>query len=260
MNLSANCLFHITPKIEYLKSILNNGFHPRYCIEEIGSFSPYVSEKEMIANPIVCFCDIPLNSIKEHILKYGYFGLGMTKDWGRKNGISPVTYVYKHSSTGDLIRFISWKAFEMEVNPSNDQFLGLVQILKSYYKTSEGQMYKDGKFQDTIYNFYNEREWRYVPFGLIEKAAEKEPNIRAFLEKEIFDNEEQREKNNGILAAYCSINFEPNDIKYLIVKAQTDLSNLADFIETSYLKDAEKKVVRNFISRIYVLDELMEDL
>lgn len=101
MNLSANSLFHITPNIDFLISILKNGFSPRYCIEEIGFFTPFSEEKELVAQPMICFCDIPMGAIQEHITKYGSYGLGMSKTWGIAKCISPVTYVYPHSSTAD---------------------------------------------------------------------------------------------------------------------------------------------------------------
>jgi len=260
MNLSANTLFHITPSINFLKSILSNGFAPRYCIEEIGFFTPFTNGSEMIAQPMVCFCDIALSSIKEHVNKYGAFGLGMTKEWGRSNGISPVTYVYEHSSTANLIRLITWKTLEMRVNDESSQFLGLLQILKNYYKSASGHMYKNGKFQDILYNFYDEREWRYVPFGLIEKVASIEPEIRAFLEKEIFDNEKEREKNNSILFRNCTLKFKHEDVKYIFVKSHADFELLSDFIEDEYLKNESKNIKRNFIGKIHIIDSLMEDI
>jgi hypothetical protein len=260
MNLSANTLFHITPKIEFLESILTNGFAPRYCIEEIGFFTPFTNGSETVAQPMVCFCDIGLASISEHVNKYGFFGLGMTKEWGSSKGISPVTYVYEHSSTADLIRFILWKTFEMKVNDESNQFLGLLQILKNYYKSSKGHMYKDGKFQDKLYNFYDEREWRYVPFGEIEKAASKIPEIRAFLEKEIFDNIDVRENNNSILQEHCSLKFNYKDIKYIFVKTNEDFERLSDFIEQNYLRNQSKSVQRNMIGKIQVMENLMEDI
>ena len=260
MNISANTLFHITPKIEFLKSMLSNGFAPRYCIEEIGFFTPFTSDSAMVAQPMVCFCDITLSTINEHVTKYGSFGLGMTKQWGQKNGISPVTYVYEHSSTADLIRFIVGKTFEMKINDDSNQFLGLLQILKNYYKASSGHMYKNGKFQSELYNFYNEREWRYVPFGQIEKSAEFEPSIRTFLEKEAFDNENVKERNNTILSKYCSLKFKHTDIKYLFVKNEKDFEILSDFIENDYLEGSDKQTIRKFIGKIQILDNLMEDI
>lgn len=87
-NLSADTLFHFTDRLENIISILENGFYPRYCMEQIN-------EKE-IAIPIVCFCDIPLSQIKNHINNYGKYGIGLKKEWGIENGLNPVFYANFH--------------------------------------------------------------------------------------------------------------------------------------------------------------------
>lgn len=61
MVLSSSTLFHFTPKMEYLLSILQDGFWPRYCVEK-GWGNNYID----FALPMVCFCDIPLAQISEH--------------------------------------------------------------------------------------------------------------------------------------------------------------------------------------------------
>lgn len=35
---------------------------------------------------MVCFCDV-----------YGHYGIGLTKEWGIRNGVSPVLYPYDQS-------------------------------------------------------------------------------------------------------------------------------------------------------------------
>lgn len=260
MNVSANSLFHITPKLEFLINILKNGFHPRYCIEEIGFFTPFTKDNEMVGQPMICFCDIPLGAIGEHVNKYGFYGIGMKKEWGKTKGISPVTYVYPHSATGDLIRLLSLKSFFLLHEDKHDQFLGLTQIIKNYFKSISGHMYKDGKFGEVEYNFYNEREWRYVPFGEIEKLFGKVENVRSFLEKIDFDQIDIREKHNAIMSEYCSLKFTVSDIKYLFVKDDKDFEILVDFIETDYLKDHESRNIGRLISKIQILDNLMSDI
>jgi len=45
----------------------------------------------------VSFCDIPYKDTKIHRQCYGNYGLVMEKDWGIKNGISPVRYIHKNA-------------------------------------------------------------------------------------------------------------------------------------------------------------------
>lgn len=47
---------------------------------------------DFVAFPMVCFCDIPLSRIDEHIGFYGRFGIGMTRKWAEQNGLNPVLY------------------------------------------------------------------------------------------------------------------------------------------------------------------------
>lgn len=260
MNISANCLFHITPEINYLISILENGFYPRYCIEEVGFFTAFAGfDKVMVAQPMVCFCDIPLSSMKAHVEKYGYFGIGMDKTWGRAKAISPVTYVYPHSATGDLLRFISFKTLLL-YEERHEQFFGLMMILKNYYKAIEGHMYKEGKFGSEIFNFYDEREWRYIPFNKIEELAKDNPTIKSFLEKEVFDDLTLREQHNTLISNPCALKFNPTDIKYLFVKADSDLEILTEYIEKNYMRGKSSREITSLISKIIVLERLLQDM
>src|SRR5437773_4048710 len=94
---SANTLFHFTGTMENLFNILNNVFRPRFCLENYnvltaGELSP--SEDYEWAVPMVSFCDLPLSQTGFHLSVYGDYGIGMTKSWGKRNGIAPVLYVY----------------------------------------------------------------------------------------------------------------------------------------------------------------------
>ena len=112
--LSANTLFHFTKK-EAILGILNSGFRASFCLEFDESEGHPIEAKYIT---MVCFCDLPISMLdnhingykwvfkgKEHEFKgYGRFGLGMTKEWGIKNMLNPVTYVNPSSiySIGSL--------------------------------------------------------------------------------------------------------------------------------------------------------------
>ncbi|WP_115373813.1 abortive infection system antitoxin AbiGi family protein [Adhaeribacter pallidiroseus] len=102
MSLSANTLFHFTSNIDYLIGILVNGFLPRYSLEDFTfaypeSRNPGIKHPFKIGVPMTCFCDIRLTQTKNHSATYGKFVIGMQKEWGIKNRITPVTYFHPYS-------------------------------------------------------------------------------------------------------------------------------------------------------------------
>jgi hypothetical protein len=76
MKPKSHTLFHFTKNVEFVKNILLDGFWPRYCLEDL---SWYVFDVGYVAFPMVCFCDIPLSRINEHVGFYGEYGIGVTK-------------------------------------------------------------------------------------------------------------------------------------------------------------------------------------
>lgn len=104
MNISSDSLFHFTKKLDSVLSIVENGFRYNYLEEEIP-FSGYPSSP--FSNPgiikyinfctAICFCDVPFNLINEHRSQYGSYVIGLKKDWGIKNGITPIRYIHYYS-------------------------------------------------------------------------------------------------------------------------------------------------------------------
>src|SRR5690606_37850901 len=99
MAVSSSNLLHFTNSLEVIKSIINKGFYARYSKESFSHMLSYQDEKQFIYIPCVCFCDIPLNQITEHVNDYGKYALALNREWGMKNGISPVVYSYSDCLT-----------------------------------------------------------------------------------------------------------------------------------------------------------------
>ncbi len=97
----SSTLFHFTKHESSFFSILKNGFWAKYCLEDIQWQNGGV---DFVAFPMVCFCDIPLGRISEHVDFYGSYGIGLTKEWAKKNNLNPVAYL---SSGSHLINSIN---------------------------------------------------------------------------------------------------------------------------------------------------------
>jgi hypothetical protein len=236
--ISANTLFHFTNSIDNIKNILTNNFLPRYCLERIDFFSKNTEEID-IGIPMVCFCDIPLSQITEHINTYGEYAIGLSKDWAIKKGISPVFYIHKKSSTCILLNGLWSSAIrndaikaELKKNQNiilnNDNSFATMDAMGIifYLKKHIGDMWRNNTLKRNIL-FYNEREWRYVPE--LNKLTKLNP--RLIINKEEYDNEEKRIIENRKIASLY-LPFIPNDIKYIIVNKETERIDMARAIDT----------------------------
>jgi len=170
MTVSSNVLFHFTDKREHLLNILRNNFSARYC-PEYGPLEEATEAKHpppKYARPMVCFCDLPLFLIKDHLTRYGPYGIGMKKTWGMKGGIGPVLYTHKRAYTLKIIKSISsLRRLRNNVMETDPILVSETQWLMNLAKSYEGPCWHRGKFRDRV-KFYDEREWRYIPVILHE--------------------------------------------------------------------------------------------
>lgn len=116
------------------------------------------------AIPMVCFCDIPLSQIKNHVKYYGYYAIGLDKKWGMKSKISPVLYTYRDSLTGDSLYNGLRKVIELR-EAAIPKWIALGNLIKflNFIKPYEGKLWRKDKYIEGTVRFYDEREWRYVP-------------------------------------------------------------------------------------------------
>jgi hypothetical protein len=147
-NLSASVLFTFTPRIDYLFQMLQNGITPRYVYERLP-----IGKKYYIA-PMKCFCDIPLGMVKNHMQRYGFYGLGLKKSFLQKHRVTPVVYLHKNS-----LAYFNLNSTAGE-NMENAPFIPLLKrYLGDDYFFSESR----SQPQKKRIHFYDEREWRYIP-------------------------------------------------------------------------------------------------
>jgi hypothetical protein len=100
--------------------------------------------------------------------------------------------------------------------------------------------------------FYNEREWRFVP------QLANDDEHRFGLSQEGFLEETTRKQANVELADRSRISFEPNDIKYLIVRREEEIVPLIKEVETIKGKYSYDDV-RLLFSRLISAEQIRSD-
>jgi len=267
--LSANALFHFTPKIEWLASILEHGFKPRYCEEFNSDVDDVPGFIENASIPMTCFCDIPLSSIAEHARHYGKdkkggYGIGLKKNNRFMQKLNPVLYFNKSSGVVSMLEEIQSRLIYissglsklsaeqhvldgkkysikiedigekhlriMNLRSNSDQLINLLFNLRAYLKPYQN---KEGH-----YRYYDEKEWRYIPDFKIppftgEAYSHRDhPFILRMKEGFFEDTQKMKENLNESINQHPSLWLPifAEDIKYLIVKSEQEIHLLLDLV------------------------------
>lgn len=304
--LSANTLFHFTSK-DALLGILKTGFRPAYSDE----FGHDVIGRSLstITIPMVCFCDLPLSRLDNHIKgfdwehngekqfskKYGNFGLGMSKEWGITKRLNPVLYATQESAVMEFIGtsyntlLKLYKTYgnkwEKEENPFKGYFdnpltqamsigspptpetystfralrtalsnvASTFSQIKPYRNLSTGQIY------------YNEREWRYVvPYTTNYRGNAplfwKTPNGQLFplVNPKHSNYEYNIEEIKPILAQDYMLNFQSDDIKYIIVESKSDISDIINLLRSLPEKYSNESI-NELTTKILTCEQIHND-
>ncbi len=247
MPLSSNSLIHFTNDKECLKGILEDNFQIFNCRESVvlgGRRTSWVI-------PMVSFCDIPLSEVKEHISKYGHYGIGMTKEWAISQGLNPVLYMAQNSMLSESYR----KAWNGALDTSEDDDIwtmeqrNLCDVLR-YVKNYEGELArKDTKINN--YRFSDEREWRYVP-----PHSEDYEFLVAQEWYAIKSNKSDCDKKLLPLR----LEFEPSDIKYIIIDNDTEIGEFIDHLRRAKGKNFSLHEVERLTTRILTVEQIMSDI
>lgn len=248
MAISSNSVIHFTNKLENLDGILKKrGFKIKFCAEnlKLNSFTlPF-------AHPMVCFCDIPLSEVKNHVDSYGSYGIGLYKSWAKKSGLNPVLYIDEYSDTANLIKnafermLSSYKNAEPLDENINDALFNLTQFCKNY----DGQL-KNGKINTDNYIFYNEREWRYVPNTQIISQEKR----YVFLEDY---NNDKNKHNQSLENLFLEFNIE--DISYIIVNDADEIPDILNLINREYEDLYTAKQLKILGTKILTINQIFND-
>lgn len=238
-------LFHFTKNMEILKAVLKEGFWPRYCLEDVQWQGRKAND--FIAFPMVCFCDIPMSRIAEHVGFYGSFGIGLTKEWGAKNNLNPVIYFTGDNPLHGAIRKLTEVVIELD---EKEKKAGLksVRYILAHSKPTKGRMIISG--EPLQKDFYQESEWRYVP---------QNEEIDEYLSFKEYHIEERLEESNNKTAKLCKLRFLPSDVKYIFVPSDSEIPAIMNFIQ-SELDMYPSADIKLLMSRVTSLESVSLDM
>jgi len=254
MALSSNTLTHFTSKKEALFGILEGHFKIYFCKEVIRSVK---NKRWSFYSPMVSFCDIPMSEIKDHIKKYGSYGIGLTKEWAMRNGLNPVIYVAHNSALSEsyraamqyLLRESDDAAEDVPEEVGDNEYMAQVALadVLRYMKNYEGPLERKGQ-KNPNYRFSDEREWRYVP--------PYSDEIEMLVTMSVFEeNKEVYEDKYG----NCKLEFAPNDIKYIIIKNDSEIHEVLDHLRRVVGKKHTHEDVERLTTRILTTDQIEGD-
>jgi hypothetical protein len=249
--LSPNTLFHFTPSLSNLLGILENTFYPRYCYDEFDLVDNDSQRFIEDAIPMVCFCDIPLSLLMNHINTYGQYGLGMTKEWGLRKGLNPVIYFNKNSHLAtkfsELTNSLLWK--RTLAGQAVNEIMG-------YIKPYEGTLYRNGRDVKKNVRFYDEHEWRYVP----DISTLNDKGIETFLQRHMYLNQEAlREANDKLGMEATRLSFSAEDIKYIIIEDEDQINTMIKRVRAIKSRRYNEDTVDKLASRIITVRQIKED-
>ena len=243
MSLSSNSIIHLTDKKNFLEGIIKEGFKIRLCKENI------ILNEEPIEFrvPMVSFCDIPLSQIKDHIEKYGDYGIGLTKEWAQRKGLNPVLYVETNSHLSkSLSSLINRFLFGGGTLKEEKESIDMLRYLKNY----QGDLTRKTETK-ADYRFSDEREWRFVP-------DHNTPCV-FLMGSKLSISDESWEKSRTQLDKLV-LKFEPNDIKYIIIKDDNEISYFVNFLRNDIEKHHKPHDIDRLSTRILTSKQIMTDV
>lgn len=236
-SISSLRLFHFTERMDYLQSWLTDGIPYTWQVERF----PINSKKNVaFATREICFCDIPMSRLKDHVETYGHYGIGVNKLAAQDKGISPVMYVSPKSP------ILPGTKKDVEVLFKEYPELACrIKQLSGYRYVEKGE----SEIKQSVY-YYDEKEWRAIPG--------KNP-IEVLPKTHHKDIVAKRNQNNQ---DFPHQNFNDNlqfdivkDITYIIIEKQKDLPSMIDFLKDKFPNEYE-----SILPKILFFDQLKYDL
>ncbi len=232
MGLSSNILWHQTSKKSFYDILKTKKLRYSYSLERIVP----IFRLEPIAFPMISVSDYPFSEISNNKWTYGDYCIGFRQNWGVKVGFSPVWY---HSIGSRSLLQLSSLLNETIISDS-DSFFGPFMFLFAHMKFTQAPL-KAKKREYNNYRFYDEREWRVIPYI----TETDQTSIMPFLTEK--DYNDFKKNNNGSSLLDIGVDFQYEDIHYIIVKTEADIQRTKQIVGDSIHIFTKKEVVEDFI-------------
>jgi hypothetical protein len=236
-NLSSDSLFTFTAKLEYLISMLEHGIQPRYIFERI----PILEHKWYYIVAAKCFCDIPLGKIKNHLNWFGNYGLGIKKTFLKSKGVTPILYMHNESHL--IINALKDGGIE---NLKNFQTLPLLKR----YKGDDYMRSENGIYMKKFRQFYDEREWRYIP-----KDNDLETG-NGFIINKGLEEAWKKNKSSPFNKIDSVIKLTPNEIEYIIIDNFKEFKGIKSELQRIYPEIQDYELM---LSKTLIADRIIRD-
>ena len=198
MGLSSNVLWHQTKKDGLMGILKAKKLYFSYSLENILSFRKIGG----IAFPMISLCDLPLSEFTYSKWAYGDYAIGLSREWGEKNGFNPVCYC--HANSDYKKRMINRL---VEAAASKDKsVIENAMFPFAYMKSIEGVLL-NRRYKK--YRFYDEKEVSLVPH---------QEDIKGY-ELCLFESQYQdfKKRYKKSILGKNGVNFSFSDVKYIIV-------------------------------------------
>lgn len=262
---SANTLFNFMRDKKYLiENIKNMKMYPRYVEENVSYLNLKLGKQEItnVSFPMICFCDIPVHNLKDHVDKdpktnsggYGKYGIGLNKKWCEEQGFQPITYLNKNSKAcKDLEKMLNegLKAI-YEGTDIEEPFFDYILANLKLSKPLSGSMNMDGTL--IVKNFHDEREWRFLP----DIPNDEESFFNDATSPELMVPDIRLKLSEGLKGEPSThINLEIDAIKYIFVDTEEDRSELIEVIYERFQSNIIEAMT--LASKILVYEQIEGD-
>ena len=232
MGLSSNILWHQTNEKGFFEILKSKRLRYSYCLERVvPSF-----KLAPIAFPMISVSDYPFSEIGNNQWTYGNYCIGFKQSWGVKSGFSPVWY-FSPGSRG--LRQLNVLLEEALTAESKGRF-GAIMYLFANMKFVQAPL-KNKVHEYERYRFYDEREWRIVPYITETDDAEYMP----FLTEGSYIEYKKQHDGNSLMD--IGVDFCYDDIKYIIVENEEDIIKTCNIIGNKIHIFPKKEVVEDFL-------------